>query len=38
MWPNSRLVTTERDGYFAICPSSRPNAGEDEVYAREQPL
>ncbi len=21
MWPCSRLVTTERDGYFAICPS-----------------
>ena len=38
MWPSSRLVTTERDGYFAICPSPRPNPGEGEVYAREQPL
>ena len=32
MWPRSRLVTAERDGYFAICPSLRPNLGEYEVY------
>jgi len=38
MWPGSRLFTAERDGYFAICPSTRPNPGEDEVDAREQPL
>ena len=38
MWPNSWLVTTERDGYFAVCPSMRLNPGEDEFYAREQPL
>ena len=33
-----RLITAERDGYFSICPSPRPNPGENEVYAREQPL
>jgi len=38
MWPSSRLFTAERDGYFAICPSPRPNPREDEVYAQEQPL
>ena len=38
MWPSSRLVTAERDGYFAICPSPRPNPRDDEVYIREQPL
>jgi len=38
MWPCSRLVTAERDGYFAIGPSQRPNPREDEVYVREQPL
>jgi|GEM_PF-4218698 len=37
MWPSSWLVTAERDGYFAICPSTRPNPGEDEVVVREQP-
>ena len=36
MWPNSRLVTAERDGYFEICRSPRPNPGEGEVFAREQ--
>ena len=29
MGPSSRLVTAERDGYFVICPSPRPNPGED---------
>ncbi len=38
MWPSSMLVTAERDGYFPILPSPRPNAGENKVYAREQPL
>jgi len=38
MWPSSRLFTAERDGYFAICQSPRPNRSEDEVYAREQRL
>jgi len=38
MWPGSKLFTSERDGYFAICPSTKPNPGEDEVDAREQPL
>ena len=32
------LVTTERDGYFPILPSSSPNPGENKVDAREQPL
>ncbi len=32
MWPCSRLVTAERDGYFAIGPSLRPNLGENEFY------
>jgi len=26
----------ERDGYFAICPSPRPNPGEDEVDASQR--
>ena len=25
VWPSCRLVTAERDGYFAIFPSPRPN-------------
>ena len=37
MRPSSGLVMAERDGYFAICPSPRPNPGEDEVVVREQP-
>ncbi len=32
MWPCSRLVTAERDGYFEICLSLRPNPGLNEVY------
>ena len=38
MWPDSRLVTAERDGYFSILPSPSQNLGESEVYAPEQPL
>ena len=38
MGPSSRLVTAERDGYFAICPSTRLNLGEAEGDAREQTL
>ncbi len=34
----SQLVTAERDGYFAICPSTRPNPSEDQVDVRVQPL
>jgi len=34
----NQLVTAERDGYFVIRPSPRPNPGEDEVDAREQLL
>ncbi len=34
MWPCLRLITAERDGYFAICPSLRPNLAENEVYQR----
>ena len=31
MCPDSKLVTAERDGYIAICPSLRPNPDENEV-------
>ena len=37
MWPSSWLATAERDGYFAICPLTRSNPGEDKVNARQQP-